>query len=291
VISRIQTKSGPVEFCDKSSGPVILYMHGILSGCDLALKIEAYLASSGFRIVIPHRPGYLGTPAKLVGYASASECADQAAAVLDHLGIERAAVIGTSAGGPPAVAFARNYAHRTSALILQCAQTHRWDSSDWLPISHQWTLPLLKTDWMRWLACCYYFAMCRFGPGGVKAAVAGWTGPRFAEMKDDAEVNQIAAEFISTMTGLRGYYNDMTVFLKDDVLGDKSVTCPTLVVHDPLDATVPIQHAKFAVKHMPNSELLELSLGGHYVWAGCEIDLMHKRRHEFLMKHADIKTQ
>ena len=62
------------------------------------------------------RFGYLRTP--LPEDASAAAQADAHACLLDALNIKRAAVLGTSAGGPSSLQFALRHPGRTAALVL-----------------------------------------------------------------------------------------------------------------------------------------------------------------------------
>ena len=62
------------------------------------------------------RFGYLRTP--LPKDASAAAQADAHACLLDALNIKRAAVLGTSAGGPSSLQFALRHPDRTAALVL-----------------------------------------------------------------------------------------------------------------------------------------------------------------------------
>src|SRR6185436_3576350 len=100
----IETSRGPVEYLVEGSGPSILYFHGTPCSNRLAADMERELIDAGFQLIIPHRPGYYGTP--LGDRYTTADCADAAVAVLDELGVKRVAAIGTSGGGPPVLAFA-----------------------------------------------------------------------------------------------------------------------------------------------------------------------------------------
>src|SRR5918999_550987 len=121
----LETSHGMVEYLDAGGGIPILYFHGTGAGNDAALLLEQSLLKSDCRLIIPNRPGYQGSALGLQG--SAKFCADIAADLLAHLAIDRAAVVGTSGGGMLAASFARHYPERAAALVLQCAQSHRWD--------------------------------------------------------------------------------------------------------------------------------------------------------------------
>jgi hypothetical protein len=98
----IDTACGPVEYTDVGTGEVILYFHGTGLTGDAMVPIELPLVESGFRLIVPNRPGYGSTP--LSKHRSASDCADVAAALLDALNIDIANVMGSSGGGAFATA-------------------------------------------------------------------------------------------------------------------------------------------------------------------------------------------
>src|SRR5439155_8391596 len=97
-------------------GRTVLLVHGAGGGYDQLLDMARELAAAGVRVVAPSRFGYLRTP--LPADASPAAQADAHACLLDALGIERAAVIGVSAGAPSSMQFALRHPQRTSALVL-----------------------------------------------------------------------------------------------------------------------------------------------------------------------------
>ena len=96
-LKQVETSRGLLEYADVGQGLPILYFHGTGAGNDAAIIIERSLLDDGFRLIVPNRPGYCGTP--LSCGRSPSDCADLAAELLDQLDIERVVVIGTSGGG------------------------------------------------------------------------------------------------------------------------------------------------------------------------------------------------
>jgi pimeloyl-ACP methyl ester carboxylesterase len=114
--SRIaQTKLGPIEYAIRGSGLPLLIIHGAGGGYDQGLFIAGNLPAS-FQIIAPSRFGYLRTP--VPSDVSPAAQADAHAALLDSLGIERAVVMGVSAGAPSAVEMALRHPKRLRALIL-----------------------------------------------------------------------------------------------------------------------------------------------------------------------------
>jgi pimeloyl-ACP methyl ester carboxylesterase len=284
VIHTIDTPRGPVEFADAGSGPPILYFHGSLSGSAFVLFCERALLEDGYRLIIPHRPGFYGTP--LAERTTYADCADVGALVLDHLRIDRAAVIGTSAGGPPAMSFAMRYPKRALGLVLQCAQVHRWDDADWGPKRYRWTYPWLRRAWTRRCVCGGYNLLIRARIASARGVLKEMAGGRFAEVQDDPAALSLAEAAIESMLQLRwhfaGYCNDTTSMVCENVLSHGEVSCPTLLLYDPEDPNVPPRHAEFAASAIRRAEPLMLHAAGHLIWVGRDAPAMRTRRSAFL---------
>ncbi|MEU2259620.1 alpha/beta fold hydrolase [Streptomyces sp. NPDC019645] len=99
-------------------GPAVVLLHS--SVCDRRMWDEQRdaLAGSGYRVVRPDFRGFGGTPAEAVRPYSD---ADDVLALLDALGIERAALVGASYGGGVAVRIAATRPERVTALALLCS--------------------------------------------------------------------------------------------------------------------------------------------------------------------------
>ncbi|HEU5421155.1 MAG TPA: alpha/beta fold hydrolase [Streptosporangiaceae bacterium] len=94
-------------------GPAVLLIHG--ASVDLRMWGELVPALAGTYRVIRYDLRGLGRSARP---AAAYRMADDAAAVLDHLGVAAAAVVGFSTGGAIAVELAARYPDRVRALVL-----------------------------------------------------------------------------------------------------------------------------------------------------------------------------
>lgn len=266
----------------------MLYFHGTPSTSQFVIDMEWTLVADGFQLIVPQRPGYFGTP--LLDRTSTADCAELAAYVLDHLDVDRVAVIGTSGGGPPALAFATRYPQRTAALVLQCAQVYRWDDSGWAPASHPWLFHVFRVPWRRWLFCQFFPVLFRIGLPTSKRYLQDLSGARFSEIQDHPEANWFSETGHRGVTEFRhersGYRNDLSTWVREDVLSTGQVNCPTLLLYDPQDPAAPFRHAQYAAHAIAGSELLELNVGGHLIWYGRDADLMRQRRTQFLRKHS-----
>lgn len=278
----IATSHGPVEFAEAGAGPPILYFHGTGAANDLVFLVERPLVRDGFRLIVPNRPGYGQTP--LTGNESAVDCADLAAEILTSLGIERAAIMGSSGGGAFAAAFAARHPARAACLVLECAQIHRWDDRRWLAAASQWTFPLLKRPiTRRWLLRIYRWQFRFQTPTGF---LKFESGPRFDEVRHDAEALDLCRLTLKSMRRClphsAGFDNDFAVFLEEDGLQPGAVACPTLVIHDPLDPVAPVAHAEWVAQCVPQAQRCDIQAAGHLVWAGRDALAMHDRRVKFL---------
>lgn len=95
--------------------PTVLAVHGVTSS-HLAF---AFLADqlTGVRVVAPDLRGRGGSN-RVAGPAGMRAHADDLAATLDHLGTDRAVVVGHSMGAFVAIVFAEMYPERVSRLVL-----------------------------------------------------------------------------------------------------------------------------------------------------------------------------
>lgn len=87
-------------------------MQGSGGGFDQGMAFAAPLIAQGIRVVAMSRFGYLRTPMPANGSADAFVC------LMDALDIDKAAVMGGSAGALTAVQLARRHPDRVSAPIL-----------------------------------------------------------------------------------------------------------------------------------------------------------------------------
>ena len=116
-----ETAAGPIEYAEEGEGDPMLVIHGAGGGYDQGLLIGRDIAEK-YRIIAPSRFGYLRTPVPQDSSPTAQ--ADAHAALLDHLGIDKALVAGASAGAPSAIELALRHRDRVSALILLVPRTY-----------------------------------------------------------------------------------------------------------------------------------------------------------------------
>lgn len=98
-------------------GPAVLLIHGFPQHWWMWRRLMRDLASAGFRAIAIDQRGMGGSDIPLHGYAK-SLLAGDARAVLDALGVERAAVVGYDHGGGTALALGYLAPERVSKLAI-----------------------------------------------------------------------------------------------------------------------------------------------------------------------------
>jgi 3-oxoadipate enol-lactonase len=101
-----------------SASPVVLLLHGWTASADINFfAVYARLAES-YRVIALDQRGH-GRGLRSTEPFSLEDCADDAAALLERLGVGRAIVVGYSMGGPVGLLLAQRHPGRVAALVLQ----------------------------------------------------------------------------------------------------------------------------------------------------------------------------
>ncbi len=160
---------------------------------------------------------------------------DDARAVMDAAGIERAALLGISEGGPMAALFAATYPQRCQGLVLYGSFAR---SSSWLSVEG------LET-YLRYVA---------------KAWGSGRSLPMFAPSRqNDLALQQCWGRFERLGASPAVAIAVMQMLTQIDVSDIlSSVHVPTLVIHCTGDPLINVQSGRFLADHIPGARLLEL---------------------------------
>ena len=118
-------KSGEVSIAYQvwGEGPFnLVYVPGAITNVDLLSENPRFTAffeqlASFSRLIVFDKRG-TGASDRSVGIADLETRMDDVRAVMDAAGCERAAVIGSSEGGPMSILFAATYPDRTRALVV-----------------------------------------------------------------------------------------------------------------------------------------------------------------------------
>lgn len=249
----IETDCGPIEYATFGQGDPVLVVHGIFGGFDQGLVIARGNVGERFRSIAPSRFGYLGT--SLPEDASPAMQADAYACLLDALGIERAAIIGTSAGATSALQFALRHSDRCSALVLFSANTPGETEAGLPP--EPVAKRLFKSDFIFWLVTTYF--------GSSMTATMGV--PKGFELTPEykVEVANVMKTILPVKPRSDGSLFDMYVSNPDVNTGYplEDIRVPVLIVNAVDDPLTLYKNAKSAAERIPGAKLMTIQDGGH----------------------------
>ena len=107
------------EVAGPPGAPVLLLLHGLAATALLNWATSFATLGRGFRVLALDQRGH-GQGVRRIGAFKLEDCADDAAALADRLGVERVIPVGYSMGGAVAQLFWRRHPERTAGLVL-CA--------------------------------------------------------------------------------------------------------------------------------------------------------------------------
>ncbi len=262
----IDTAAGPMEYAERGQGPPLLAVHGAPGGYDQGLGLGEFFRVNGFKTIAPSRPGYLGTP--LTTGRTLEEQADALAALLDALKIEKIAVIGVSAGGPPSYLLAARHPDRVSCLLEVASVCLKLKRNVTQALEDKFFLSKVGL----WLG---HFCMNHFPEYQFKIFLKSEStvdrhelaaGTR--EILQDESKVALLKLFMATMSerlperrgGLR---NDTAQIAGITQLNLAPIACPTLILHGRADKRVPPRHGEHAQASIAGAELYWIKAGSH----------------------------
>ncbi len=263
----IQTKLGVVEYdLTEGDGPVVLVSHGGIGGVDQARIMSAWVDTSKYRVLSVSRPGYLGTP--LESGQSMEAQADLFAALLDELGVEKAAIVSASAGGPPAYMFAIRQPQRCWGLVAIDSVSGYYDMPSTAgPIAQA----IFTSDLGQKLLKMIGEKRPDMFLKQIFQAEALFTKKQFDEHLEYAMGSEFAKSFVlAFMESMNPYKprkvgtdNDMEIYRNMGFMPVDQIKCPSLIIHGTHDADVKFYDAVYVVEHLPGARRHWIEEGSH----------------------------
>jgi pimeloyl-ACP methyl ester carboxylesterase len=280
---RVSTNLGPIEYARRGRGPVALVSHGAGGGYDQGLFLGSEILGDAYDIIAPSRFGYLRTPVS--GTQQPSAQADAYAALLDRLSVEKAIVLGVSAGAPSAIEMALRHPNRVAALVLVVPRAFAPGcdvaAEDTAPNRAVMAMILQGADFAYWLALkTVRGRILRFL--GVPAAAE-----RGADAVEQSRLSRIMRDILPLSRRVAGLRNDGAARIGPWPL--ERISAPAFVMssEDDLYGTLPA--ARFTAEHIAGAELMVVDSGGHLlVGRGAEI---RGRIADFLRRRLDARPR
>jgi 2-hydroxy-6-oxonona-2,4-dienedioate hydrolase len=253
----ISSPWGKIEFTQGGSGLPVVVIHGGGGGFDQGELLVQAVLGDGFRWIAPSRFGYLGSD--LPEAATWDAQADAFAFLLDHLGIQQAAVVALSQGGPSALLLALRHPERvTSVTCLSCGVAPS-TSADQEEANSKGNMlrKVFAHDYTYWPIAKFFKGQLMGMIGASQAVVAELT----------TEQHSIVVRLIDYMNPAAPRSAGVVLDNEAALPGGRiaAITAPTLIVHAQDDLLQLHHNAEFAAATMPNARLMSFERGGHVV--------------------------
>lgn len=228
------------------TGPLVLTLHGLTAVRRYVVHGSRTIERSGYRVASYDARGHgQSDPARAPSDYRYADYADDAVAVLDHLGVERAVLVGHSMGAHTAARVALTHPDRVAALVLG-APAHLGQPS---ATPEQWDA---LADGLE-----------RGGPEGMLAALEPLgVPPEWAESLRTVIVQRLAKHLhpAAVADALRATPRS-TAFAGMDALS--AIRAPTLVVgsRDEVDPDHPLAVAQEYARRIPAARFVVESAG------------------------------
>jgi pimeloyl-ACP methyl ester carboxylesterase len=265
--SVIETRAGQLEYAIAGRGLPMMMIHGAGGGFDQGLLFAHGLTEAGFQIVAPSRFGYLQSA--FPEDASPAHQADVLVELLDHLGLDRVAVAGGSAGALTAAELALRHPDRCSHLVLivPAANLTGRDPVELSAIQRATVERVLSSNVWFWSFATLAPDMLLRTLLATDPALMSRTSP---EERHRAELIRESLMPISPKTD--GLQNDGFWAGTPTSTAFENITVPTLIVSCEDDLFGTADTARLLADRIPGARLVIYPDGGH-IWLGHDADL------------------
>ena len=249
----ITTPFGDIEYVRSGDGFPTILSHGIQGGFDQGLSLSKIYLGSGFNTIAVSRFGYFSS--SLPKNPTPLLQAKTYVYLLDALSIDKAIIVGNSAGGSAAFQFAINYPERCVGLILLASSV-----PDYRPLPPKPIISIVfGSDYLYWL----------FAHVLKSSMLSMFISKSFKSRLSKEELDYYFAAVVigSLPVSLRkrGAINDMYLSNRDINKGYEysRIQVPTLMFHAKDDALPSFEETKRIAEQIPGIEFCSFDEGGH----------------------------
>lgn len=261
-------RSGDVHIAYQviGEGPLdLVFVHGFISNLEVQWEDPGFahllsrLAAFSRLIVFDKRGTGLSDRVPLDALPNLEQRMDDVRAVMDAARSRRAALVGSSEGGPMAMLFAATYPQRTRALVLYGAYAnfYRWVSP---PEKLEAFIANAEQTWGTG-EMLRAFAPGLFGNARFRDWWARW------ERLGASPSAAIALARMNALIDVRHV--------------PAAIRVPTLVLHRRDDVRINVEGGRFLAANIPGAKHVELEGSDHLMWVG-DIDRIVDEIEEFL---------
>jgi pimeloyl-ACP methyl ester carboxylesterase len=270
-VSTVTTPDGrtlEVRIDGPGSGPTVIFHHGTPGApVDLGPVVDA-ANRTGIRVVSYARPGYAGSTDHR-GRSVADAAAD-AVAIADALGVDRFAAVGTSGGGPHALAGAALRPDRCVAVAsVAGVAPRRAEGLDWVAGMGPENVEEFDYAERGFEALSGYLHgirphLAEVTPAEILTALAGLLPQVDRDALSGIVGDFMAASFRRAMSGgIAGWRDDDIAFVSPWGFDPAAITVPVAVWQGGVDLMVPAAHGAWLAATIPTAVAHLLPEHGH----------------------------
>lgn len=252
-----QTTFGPLEYAAIGAGEPVLAIHGAAGGFDQGLDMTGALAGQGYRVIAPSRFGYLRSAAP-EGLTTEMQ-ADAYVQLLDHLDVDKVAVVAISAGAWSALQFAIRHPERCRALVLLVPADHLPEGTE--IHGGALTKAIFASDFVAWGAV----KTLPLAPGGMTRMMLGVDAEvvRDAAPSEQARVGRILQHLLPVGPRSPGMGFDVETAAVRRPYEIEKIACPVLAISAEDDAFGTAARARYIAGAVPDGRAVIFPTGGH----------------------------
>ena len=280
---RVQTADGRTlvveDYGDASGRPVLVHM-GTPNSRHLYGPNVIDAAARGLRLICYDRPGYGGSdpqPGRII-----ADCAADARAICEALGISRVAMWGISGGGPHVLACAALLPDLVTAIAsLASLAPYPADGLDWFAGMGEdnvedFRLTLTDETAARAKLEKDREVMIAATPGQLAEAIKTVLTPTDAAvLTGDVAEYMTYANREGLAPGSQGFWDDGRAFAAGWGFDVADISVPVLLMHGRQDRFVPFGHGEWLAAHIPGVEARLLDHDGHLTLLANRVGEVH----------------
>lgn len=248
---------GDIEYTQGGSGSPVLVVHGSGGGYDQGELMVRALLGDQFHWIAPSRFGYLRSTFR--PGATFDDQAHAYAALLDHLGVKKVAVVALSHGGPSALLFAVLHPERVSSLTLISAGVAASTEPSQAQANQKGNMlmTVFQYDPLYWAITKFFRKQLMGLMGATDEVIASLTPGQRALIDQIIDgMNPVAIRFAGTAFDNKAAMPNARI---------AAIRAPTLVFHATDDTLQLYHNAAFAAATIPGARLVRFERGGHLV--------------------------
>jgi len=254
-----------LELVGPANGTPVLFCHGLAETRLSARRFAPVAEQHGLRVVAPDRPGSGGTDPRRL--ARVADWVEDASEVLDLLGVEKAQLLGISAGGAYAAACAARMPDRVEGLTLVTPLgPPEWPTDGMAPWQRRSLQLGRRTPGFGGWFLGRLALLARHAPGlYFHVITVEMPEPDRRALADGPTRAEFRASYLDAFCqGGGGVAQDLRLLTRPWGFDLGEIAVPTVVHHGDADTTVPLAHARRFAATIPQARL-EIHPGhGHF---------------------------